>query len=91
MARIVVLEAIAGDDFSWSPGDVVDLAEEEAVKWADGYRAQRVDPPAAEPGPESAEPPKASAKRAAAKPAETAAERSRGGGRRRRTETRDAD
>lgn len=39
MPRIRILEAVAGLDFSWQPGDVVDLVEEEASKWADGHRA----------------------------------------------------
>ncbi|MFJ7049044.1 hypothetical protein ACIQVC_37400 [Streptomyces sp. NPDC101112] len=39
MPRIKVLEAIAGADFSWAPGDVVDVSEEEAASWADGHRA----------------------------------------------------
>ncbi|MFD0437008.1 hypothetical protein [Streptomyces chartreusis] len=39
MRRIKVLEAIAGDDFSWSPGDVVELPDDEATQWADGHRA----------------------------------------------------
>jgi hypothetical protein len=39
MPRICVREAIAGADFSWVPGDVVDLPEEEAARWADGHRA----------------------------------------------------
>jgi len=43
MARIRVLEAIAGADFSWAPGDVVDVSEEEAASWADGHRAVLVD------------------------------------------------
>lgn len=43
MARIRVLEAIAGADFSWAPGDVVDVSEEEAASWADGHRAALVD------------------------------------------------
>ncbi|MFF1297926.1 MULTISPECIES: hypothetical protein [unclassified Streptomyces] len=49
MARIRVLEAIAGDDFSWSPGDVVELTEKQAEAWADGHRAERAD--ASEDGP----------------------------------------
>lgn len=40
MAHIKVLEAIAGDDFSWSPGDVVELPQEQAAVWADGHRAE---------------------------------------------------
>ncbi|WP_327710030.1 hypothetical protein OG912_16780 [Streptomyces sp. NBC_00464] len=39
MLRIRILEAVSGLDFSWQPGDLVELAEEEAAKWADGYRA----------------------------------------------------
>jgi hypothetical protein len=43
MARIRVLEAIAGADFSWAPGDVVDVTDEEAESWADGHRAVLAD------------------------------------------------
>lgn len=43
MARIKVLEAIAGADFSWAPGDVVDVSDEEAASWADGHRAVLAD------------------------------------------------
>lgn len=43
MARIKVLEAIAGSDFSWAPGDVVDVSGEEAASWADGHRAVLAD------------------------------------------------
>ncbi|MEU9661925.1 hypothetical protein [Streptomyces chartreusis] len=43
MARIRVLEAIAGADFSWAPGDVVEVSEEKAAAWADGHRAVLVD------------------------------------------------
>ncbi|WP_055526011.1 hypothetical protein [Streptomyces graminilatus] len=43
MARIRVLEAIAGADFSWAPGDVVDVSDEEAASWADGHRAVLAD------------------------------------------------
>lgn len=39
MPRIRILEAVSGLDFSWQPGDIVDLVEEEAAKWADGHRA----------------------------------------------------
>ncbi|MFD8687852.1 hypothetical protein [Streptomyces sp. NPDC059651] len=41
MPRIRILEAISGADFSWQPGDIVDLAEEQAAVWADGHRAER--------------------------------------------------
>lgn len=43
MPRIRVLEAIAGLDFSWTPGDVVELPEEQAAAWADGHRAVLAD------------------------------------------------
>ncbi len=43
MARIRVLEAVAGADFSWAPGDVVELSDEEAATWADGHRAVLAD------------------------------------------------
>jgi hypothetical protein len=48
MATIRVLQAIGGLDFSWAPGDLVELPDDEAAKWADGYRAELVDdhPPA---------------------------------------------
>lgn len=39
MPSIRILEAVSGLDFSWQPGDVVDLVAEEAEKWADGHRA----------------------------------------------------
>lgn len=42
MARIRVLQSIAGMDFSWVPGQEVDLPGEEAAKWADGVRAELV-------------------------------------------------
>lgn len=44
MRRIRVIEAIAGADFSWAPGDVVEVSEEEAASWADGHRAELADP-----------------------------------------------
>ncbi|WP_314411367.1 hypothetical protein [Streptomyces sp. DSM 40484] len=43
MTRIKVLEAIAGADFAWSPGDLVDLPDKEAAVWADGHRAVLAD------------------------------------------------
>ncbi|MGW6210939.1 hypothetical protein [Streptomyces sp. NPDC055109] len=43
MTRIRVLEAIAGSDFSWAPGDLVDLPDEQAAVWADGHRAELAD------------------------------------------------
>jgi len=40
MPRIRVLEAIAGADFSWAPGDVIEMSDDEAAAWADGHRAE---------------------------------------------------
>lgn len=42
MPRIRVIQAVAGPDFSWNPGDEIDLPGEEASKWADGIRAELV-------------------------------------------------
>lgn len=54
MGRIRILEAVAGDDFSWSPGDLVDLPDEVAAGWADGHRAVWADPDAGDAGSEPA-------------------------------------
>lgn len=95
MARIRILQGVAGDAFSWTPGDEVELGDEDAAKWADGYRAEYVaPPPAKEPEPEpkpaevAAEPEEEAAEDEAPAGAEKAAVRSRGGGRGRRTTTR---
>lgn len=40
MPRIRILQAVAGPDFSWNPGDEIDLPGEEASKWADGVRGE---------------------------------------------------
>lgn len=45
MARIRVLQAVGGLDFSWAPGDVVEVDEAAAAVWADGVRADLVDGP----------------------------------------------
>ncbi|WP_420034700.1 hypothetical protein ACN2WE_21470 [Streptomyces sp. cg28] len=42
MARIRVLRSIAGADFVWEPGQVVDLPGDQAAAWADGVRAELV-------------------------------------------------
>ncbi|MFJ9895244.1 hypothetical protein ACIQPR_18205 [Streptomyces sp. NPDC091280] len=54
MTIIRVLQGISGIDFSWHPGQLVDLDEDEAAKWTDGHRAELVDelpppPPATQP------------------------------------------
>lgn len=90
MPRIRILQGVAGDDFSWSPGDEVDLGVDEAAKWADGYRAEYVDAPPtpnAKAEPDASETEETSADEAP-EAAEKAVPRSRGGGRGRRTETR---
>lgn len=68
MARIRILQAISGMDFSWRRGELVDLPDDVAAQWADGVRAELVDqdpppPPAAaapvvvgEHGPETSPP-----------------------------------
>lgn len=43
MARIRVLQPVGGVDFSWAPGDVVELDDESAAMWADGIRAEAVE------------------------------------------------
>ena len=40
MAKIRALVAVAGHDFSWTPGEVYEVSDEDAEKWADGYRAE---------------------------------------------------
>lgn len=41
MTKIRILVPVAGTDFSWAPGDVVDVDEETARAWCDGERAER--------------------------------------------------
>lgn len=59
MARIRMLVSVAGADFVWEPGQVVDLPGAEAAKWADGQRAVMVrsepveTPEASQPVPEA--------------------------------------
>jgi hypothetical protein len=43
MPRIRILQSIAGSDFSWAPGDVVEVDGAAAAAWADGERAELVD------------------------------------------------
>ncbi|MFJ2568175.1 hypothetical protein ACIO02_35520 [Streptomyces sp. NPDC087568] len=40
MPRIRILQSVAGLDFSWVPGDVIELDDEAAAAWADGERAE---------------------------------------------------
>ncbi|MGC4912726.1 hypothetical protein [Streptomyces albogriseolus] len=52
MATIRVLTAVSGLDFSWKPGDLVNLPDDVAAQWADGMRAEYADqdPPRAPAG-----------------------------------------
>ncbi|MEV6477622.1 hypothetical protein [Streptomyces sp. NPDC051657] len=43
MARVKILTAIGGLGFSWQPGQIIDLPDEQAALWADGVRAEPVD------------------------------------------------
>ncbi|MCW5252218.1 hypothetical protein [Streptomyces sp. SHP 1-2] len=45
MPRIRVLQSVAGLDFSWTPGQVVDVSDQDADAWADGVRAELVEEP----------------------------------------------
>lgn len=46
MPRIRILQSIAGADFSWSGGEIVDVDGPTASAFADGYRAELVRGPA---------------------------------------------
>lgn len=43
MTRIRILQSIAGLDFSWVAGEVVEVDDAAAKAWADGERAELVD------------------------------------------------
>lgn len=43
MPHIRVLQSVAGLDFSWSPGEIVDVDKATAAAWADGERAELVE------------------------------------------------
>lgn len=43
MARIRILQSVAGLDFSWAPGEEVDLDDKASSAWADGVRAELVE------------------------------------------------
>ncbi|WP_069885273.1 hypothetical protein [Streptomyces luteocolor] len=43
MPRIRILQSVAGLDFSWAPGDVVEVDAAVAEAWADGERAELAD------------------------------------------------
>ncbi|MFF9129124.1 hypothetical protein [Streptomyces sp. NPDC014806] len=54
MPRIRILQPVAGVDFSWAPGDEVDVDEAAAAAWADGERAELADDGKPEAGAEKA-------------------------------------
>ncbi|WP_406056233.1 hypothetical protein OG462_09095 [Streptomyces sp. NBC_01077] len=43
MVRIRILQSVAGLDFSWAPGDEVEVDDEAAGLWVDGVRAEVVE------------------------------------------------
>ena len=43
MARIRILQAVGGVDFSWAPGDEVEVDDDVAAAWADGERAELIE------------------------------------------------
>lgn len=40
MPRIRILQSVAGLDFSWAPGEVIEVDDKTAKAWADGERAE---------------------------------------------------
>lgn len=42
MPRIRILQSVSGADFSWAPGEEVDVDAATAQAWADGERAELV-------------------------------------------------
>lgn len=43
MPKVRILVPVGAVDFAWIPGDEIDMSEEDAAKWADGYRGELVD------------------------------------------------
>lgn len=44
MANVRVLQPIAGLDFSWAPGEVVEISEKLAALWAIGGLVEHAEP-----------------------------------------------
>jgi hypothetical protein len=40
MAPVRILQAIGGTDFSWAPGEIVSMTDEQVAVWCDGERAE---------------------------------------------------
>lgn len=38
VAKVQIIQSISGTAFAWQPGQVVDMPDDEAAKWADGER-----------------------------------------------------
>lgn len=85
MPTVRILQSVAGLDFSWVPGDEIEMTDEKAATWNDGVRGELVEtarPPAPPETPEVVEAPE----RAVAEAPETPeAPRRRGPGRPRRS------
>lgn len=43
MPKVRILVPVGGNDFSWTPEQVIEMDEEQAAAWADGQRGERVD------------------------------------------------
>lgn len=44
MRQVLMLTAVAGTGFSWTPGQVVELDDDQAAAWADGERGRYLEP-----------------------------------------------
>lgn len=43
MTLVRILQGVSGLDFSWAPGELVEMSEEDAELWVDGERAEPFD------------------------------------------------
>ena len=44
MRKVLMLTAVAGADFSWTPNQVIEMPDEQAAVWADGERGRYLEP-----------------------------------------------
>lgn len=42
MPTVRILQSVAGRDFSWTPGQEIEMSAEQAKAWADGVRGELV-------------------------------------------------
>lgn len=42
MPLVRMIQAVAGPDFSWTPGEIVEMSGPDAEVWADGVRSELV-------------------------------------------------